>query len=122
MIQVLLFIVSLCCLFFFFKQKTAYEIMPSLVGLGDVYKRQDWLSVLGSKIPNSSPPILETISSSLQQLFKILDISISNSSPLECPKPSLINFKPLISPIIIEIGNCLGVSSRFSSSSKKILL
>src|SRR5665648_1295174 len=40
MIQVLLFIVSLCCLFFFFKQKTAYEIMPSLVGLGDVYKRQ----------------------------------------------------------------------------------
>ena len=24
-----------------FKQKTAYEIMPSLVGLGDVYKRQN---------------------------------------------------------------------------------
>src|SRR5674536_345770 len=27
--------------FFFFKQKTAYEMLRSLVGSGDVYKRQD---------------------------------------------------------------------------------
>ena len=34
------------CVFFFFKQKTAYEIQYGLRGLGDVYKRQDILGVL----------------------------------------------------------------------------
>ncbi len=31
---------------FFFKQKTAYEIGVRLVGLGDVYKRQDYQGIL----------------------------------------------------------------------------
>ena len=31
---------EMCIVVFFFKQKTAYEIMPSLVGSENVYKRQ----------------------------------------------------------------------------------
>ena len=37
--------VVLCVFFFFFKQKTAYEMAQESRGLGDVYKRQSKLNI-----------------------------------------------------------------------------
>ena len=52
--------------FFFFKQKTAYEIGVRLVGSGDVYKRQDLLCFdsidqLDPEAMNSSYPATRSI-------------------------------------------------------------
>ena len=54
-------------------------------------------SVLVNNMANSSPPILATISLFLQQLLRTEAIFTISSSPLACPKTSLVSLRPLIS-------------------------
>ena len=81
-----------------------------------------YISVLGSKITNSSPPSLAIISLDLHPFFITSDTFSNNSSPVACPKESFTSFSPLTSAITIVKGKFFSTSSLFNSFSKNLLL
>ena len=67
-------------------------------------------------------PQREMMSSDRQESLNACPIVLSRSSPSLWPNTSLMSFRLLASPMMMERGNCLAVSSLFSSSSKNVLL
>ena len=78
--------------------------------------------VFGRSITNSSPPILDIMSSKRHSVFKFSATLTSSSSPFLCPKASFVSLSPFTSNSAIVSGRFLSVSSLSNSSSKKCLL